>query len=326
MKTVIVTGGLGFIGSRLALALLSEGLRVVVVDCKTYAADLRNLENQDANADLALHLRNITEDGLWPTLLSIYEPDCIYHLAAESHVDRSIIDPSVFFESNVRGSVAILNAVLDSGQRPRIVYMSTDEVYGSLAEGDAPFTEANTFKPSSAYSASKAAADGYMQAYARTYGLDIVIARPTNNYGPAQHPEKLIPKAIAYATEGVVFPLHADGSALRDWLHVDDCVRALQIIADRGVKGEAYGISSVEPRTNRQVLDRLKELTGTLRYASVPDRYGSDWRYATNPAKMRSLGWEPTVKFDDALSDVIEWYRSNPWRLLHAISPTQAAA
>ena len=314
MPAVLVTGGAGFIGSNLVRYLRRErpGWTVVNLDKLTYAgnleslADLRNdgghlfVRGDIANADLVEHL------------CEQHEVDAILNLAAESHVDRSILGPGIFVETNVSGTQVLLEAARRAGVK-RFVQVSTDEVYGSLgAEGR--FSEASSLRPSSPYSASKTAADLLALAYHHTFGLDVIVTRASNNYGPYQFPEKLIPLMIANALDGKKLPVYGDGMQVRDWIHVEDHCAALLAALERGKAGEVYNVGSDNEWPNLQIVQQLLRILGKpesmIEY--VKDRPGHDRRYAIEARKARSeLGWAPRIPFADGLQRTVDWYVAN---------------
>ncbi|TMA92063.1 MAG: dTDP-glucose 4,6-dehydratase [Deltaproteobacteria bacterium] len=313
-RTVLVTGGAGFIGSNLVRFLRRERpeWKVVNLDKLTYAgnaesvADLRQdpghvfVRGDIANAELAEHL------------IRHHAVDAILNLAAESHVDRSILGPGIFVQTNVSGTQVLLEAARQARVK-RFLQISTDEVYGSLG-ASGKFTEASTLRPSSPYSASKAAADLLVLAYGHTFGLDVVVTRCSNNYGPYQFPEKLIPLMIANALEGRRLPVYGDGLQVRDWIHVEDHCRALLAALEKGRGGEIYNIGSDNEWPNIQIVGRLLEILQKPRelIEHVKDRPGHDRRYAIDASKARAeLGWSPHIAFPDGLKATVEWYQQN---------------
>ena len=313
-RTVLVTGGAGFIGSNLVRFLRRERpeWKVVNLDKLTYAgnaesvADLRQdpghvfVRGDIANAELAEHL------------IRHHAVDAILNLAAESHVDRSILGPGIFVQTNVSGTQVLLEAARQARVK-RFLQISTDEVYGSLG-ASGKFTEASPLRPSSPYSASKAAADLLVLAYGHTFGLDVVVTRCSNNYGPYQFPEKLIPLMIANALEGRRLPVYGDGLQVRDWIHVEDHCRALLAALEKGRGGEIYNIGSDNEWPNIQIVGRLLEILQKPRelIEHVKDRPGHDRRYAIDASKARAeLGWSPHIAFPDGLKATVEWYQQN---------------
>ena len=318
-RRYLVTGGAGFIGSNFIRRVLDHepDATVTNLDALTYAGVRATVAELD---ELAGH-RFVKGDIRDPDLVDEVMPghDVVVHLAAESHVDRSIAGPTVFLETNVVGTQILLDAA-HRHQVPRFVHVSTDEVYGSVAEGFAP--EDAPLKPSSPYSSSKAGSDLLALSYNTTFGYDVIVTRCTNNYGPYQFPEKVIPLFVTNLLDGEKVPLYGDGGNERDWLHVDDHGAALQLIIDEGRGGEIYNIGANEQLTNvdltRRILDALGADDSMIEY--VPDRLGHDRRYAVDSSKLRALGWRPQHDFSERLGETIDWYRSREdwWRPLKA--------
>ncbi|HWB65377.1 MAG TPA: dTDP-glucose 4,6-dehydratase [Mycobacteriales bacterium] len=319
---VLVTGGAGFIGSHFVRTLLGGGYpsyadaEVTVYDKLTYAGNLANL------APVADHprYRFVRGDICDADSLGDVVPghDLVVNFAAESHVDRSIAGAAEFVLTNAVGMQVLLDACLRAGVR-RVLQVSTDEVYGSIAEG--AFRETDRLEPSSPYSASKAGGDLIARSYAVTYGVDVVITRCTNNYGPYQFPEKVIPLFITNLLDGRKLPLYGDGLNIRDWLHVDDHCRAIALVLERGRAGEIYNVSGGVQLTNRELTERLLAAFGLDWSAVEPvaDRKGHDRRYALDDSKLRAeLGYAPRLDFETGLAETIEWYRANEswWRPL----------
>jgi dTDP-glucose 4,6-dehydratase len=337
--TLLVTGGAGFIGSAVVRHLIRETeATVVTVDALTYAGHRENLAPVTGSPRHHFEQEDITDAPAMHRLFEEHEPDGAIHLAAESHVDRSIGGPAAFVQTNVVGTQVLLEAARtyweDQG-RPggfRFLHVSTDEVYGELGETGA-FTEETPYDPSSPYSASKAGADHLARAWQRTYGLPVVITNCSNNYGPRQHPEKLIPVVILNALEGEPIPVYGDGTNVRDWLYVKDHVRALLEVLQEGRVGETYNIGGNCERENiavvRQIcgiLDETRPPGSTLETKSretksretkshhdlitfVEDRPGHDWRYAIDASKIEGeLGWAPEVSFEEGLRRTVDWY------------------
>ncbi|WP_371578380.1 dTDP-glucose 4,6-dehydratase [Streptomyces sp. NBC_01314] len=311
---IMVTGGAGFIGSHYVRTLLlggypgSDSVSVTVLDNLTYAGNRANLPPSHPRLDF------VRGDVCDPSLLRELLPghDAVVHFAAESHVDRSLVSAGEFIRTNVGGTHAVLDAALATGV-PRAVHISTDEVYGSIDHGS--WTEESPLLPNSPYAASKAAADLVARSYFRTYGLDVSITRCSNNYGPYQHPEKLIPLFVTHLLEGRTVPLYGTGDNRREWLHVDDHCRAVHRVLLGGRAGEVYNIGSGSEYSNLSVTERLVELCDADRSAIryVTDRKGHDRRYALDDTKIREeLGYAPAISFVDGLADTVDWYRSNP--------------
>ena len=314
MTTVLVTGGAGFIGSNLVGLLRRERPEwtVVNLDKLTYAGNAESLADLRHDPKHVFVRGDIADAGLVDHLLRDHSVDAILNLAAESHVDRSILGPGIFVETNVSGTQVLLECARQAKVK-RFVQVSTDEVYGSLGPAG-KFTEESPLQPSSPYSASKAAADLLALAYARTYGMDVIVTRCSNNYGPYQFPEKLIPLMIANALEGRRLPVYGDGLQVRDWIHVVDHCRALLAALDRGKGGEVYNFGSDNECPNLEIVQRLLELLGRGRelIEHVKDRPGHDRRYAIDASKARrELGWAPQVSFAQGLEQTVRWYQGN---------------
>jgi dTDP-glucose 4,6-dehydratase len=310
---ILVTGGAGFIGSAFVRLLIREtGWRVVNLDKLTYAGNLENLATVDASDRYQFVHGDICDAPLVDSLVASERPDAIAHFAAESHVDRSILSPEPVIQTNFRGTFTMLDAARKHAVG-RFVHVSTDEVYGSLA---APLeaTEEFPLNPSSPYSASKAGSDLLARSYFVTYRLPVAITRASNNYGPYQFPEKLIPLMIANALEDQPLPVYGDGMQVRDWLYVDDHCRGILAVLEKGREGEVYNIGGNRSLPNLEVVHQLLSLTGKpeslIRY--VTDRPGHDRRYALSSEKlMRETGWQPSTDFATGLARTIDWYRAN---------------
>jgi dTDP-glucose 4,6-dehydratase len=317
MDKVLVTGGAGFIGSNFVRHLLNNtNFAVINLDKLTYAGNLRNIKDLCGNKRHRFVRGDIGNGKLVNSLVK--KADAVVNFAAESHVDRSIQTPRVFVETNVLGTQVLLEACRRF--RVRFQQISTDEVYGSRAGGS--FTETDLLNPSSPYSASKAAADLLVNAYHLTYKLDVTVTRSTNNYGPNQHPEKLIPRLITNALRGKSLPIYGSGKNVRDWIFVEDNCRAIHFVLEKGEKGQIYNIAGSNERENieiaAQILRRLSLPESMIEH--VPDRPGHDFRYSLNCEKIHRLGWRPLVPFQEGLQKTIDWYKSNePWwgRLIH---------
>ena len=312
MSTVLVTGGAGFIGSNLVRLLLRERPQwtLVNLDKLTYAGNAESL------ADLRLDPRHLFVRGdianaeLIEHLLRTHAVDAVLNLAAESHVDRSILGPGIFVETNVSGTQVLLEAARLAKVK-RFVHISTDEVYGSLG-ATGKFSEDSPLKPSSPYSASKTAADLLALSYGHTFGMDVVVTRCSNNYGPYQFPEKLIPLMIANALEGRKLPVYGDGQQVRDWIHVDDHCRAILAALESGKSGEIYNIGSDNEWPNLMIVTRIIELLGKGSIEHVKDRPGHDRRYAIDARKAHAqLGWAPQIQFAEGLRRTVDWYVQN---------------
>ena len=310
---LLVTGGAGFIGSAfIRLSLSDDSTRIVNLDKLTYAGNLANLESVAANPRYRFAHGDICNAALVNSLLAEEKPDAIVHFAAESHVDRSIISALPAFETNLRGTFTLLEAAR-ANRIARFVHVSTDEVYGSLA---APLDadEGYALNPSSPYSASKAGSDLLARSYFVTYGLPVVITRASNNYGPYQFPEKLIPLMISNALESRPLPVYGDGMQIRDWLYVDDHCRGIRAVLEKGRLGEIYNIGGACSLPNLAVVRKILAATGMpdSLIKTVEDRPGHDRRYALSSAKlMRETGWAPAVDFESGLARTVNWYREN---------------
>ncbi|GAB2496976.1 dTDP-glucose 4,6-dehydratase [Streptosporangium sandarakinum] len=318
---ILVTGGAGFIGSHYVRSLLSgeypgyENVQVTVLDKLTYAGNPANLRPVAEHPRFTFVRGDITDVGLLADVVPGHH--VIVNFAAETHVDRSITGPEDFVVTNVHGTQRLLQAALDTGVRT-VVQVSTDEVYGSIAEGS--WTESEPVLPNSPYAASKAGADLLCRAYHRTYGLDVRVTRCCNNYGPHQYPEKLIPLFVTNLIDGRRVPLYGDGRNVREWLHVDDHCRGIQLVLDKGSGGEIYNIGGGAELTNRELTERLLTAFGVgwEMVEPVPDRLGHDRRYALDSGKIEQIGYAPLVGFDEGLARTVRWYRDHQewWRPL----------
>ncbi|MDD5697321.1 MAG: dTDP-glucose 4,6-dehydratase [Victivallaceae bacterium] len=332
MKKIIVTGGAGFIGSALIRHLLkSTGYRILNLDKLTYAGNLESLREVADHADYRFVKGDIGDYGLVSSILADFRPDAIMHLAAESHVDRSIDGPAAFIETNIGGTYNLLRCAKNylrslSAEKQaafRFQHISTDEVYGSLGKTGL-FDETTPYDPRSPYSASKAASDHLVMAWFHTYGLPALITNCSNNYGPYHFPEKLIPLVILNALDGKELPVYGTGDNIRDWLYVEDHAKALALVLEKGVPGETYNVGGGNERTNLEVvetvcaiLDELRpKKTGRYRdqITFVPDRPGHDKRYAIDATKLKTqLGWRPEESFDSGIRRTVQWYLGNEW-------------
>ncbi len=306
MRRYLVAGGAGFIGSNFIRQLIAEepSATVLNVDLLTYAGVERTKVELDRLDRYEFVHGDICDTGLVDDLVTA--ADVVVNFAAESHVDRSINDQAEFLRTNVIGA----GVLLDASRRRRVdrfIQVSTDEVYGSVADGFAD--EESKLNPSSPYAASKASADLVVAAHRTTYGYAAITTRCTNNYGPYQHPEKLIPLGISRLLQGQPIPLYGDGGQQRDWLHVDDHCRALRLLIDEGQPGEVYNIGTGRPLANHQIAEKLIGFTGHGTIESVADRPGHDRRYAVDTGKLRSLGWDPSVDLEAGLGSTVEWYQ-----------------
>jgi dTDP-glucose 4,6-dehydratase len=325
---VLVTGGAGFIGSALVRALVADGERVVTVDKLTYAGNLSNLA-PIAQSDRHVFIRaDICDRGALAAVFRKYYPIAVYHLAAESHVDRSIDAPAAFIETNIVGTASLLDVALehwrglDAAGRSgfRFLQVSTDEVYGELG-ATGYFDESSPYRPNSPYAASKAAGDHLARAWHRTYGLPVLVSNCSNNYGPYQFPEKLVPLIVLNALAGKSLPVYGRGANIRDWLHVEDHVVALRRIVAAGRVGETYLIGAHAEQRNLAIVETICQLLDerlpasaphTRLIAFVPDRPGHDARYAIDPSKIeRELGWRPRYDLAGGLAATVDWYLAN---------------
>jgi dTDP-glucose 4,6-dehydratase len=333
---VLVTGGAGFIGSAVCRHfILNLGHEVIVLDKLTYAGNLNSLALVASDARYAFEQLDICDAVGLRTIFSKYRPDAVVHLAAESHVDRSISGSTVFVQTNVVGTFALLEAsraYLDGNTQLskdafRFIHVSTDEVYGSLGE-TGMFTETTPYDPSSPYSATKAASDHIARAWHRTYGLPVIVSNCSNNYGPYQFPEKLIPLTVLNALDSKPLPVYGNGSNVRDWLYVDDHARALGLILQKGAPGETYNVGGRNERRNIDVVKQICQCLDELRSSSrrhdrfisyVTDRPGHDQRYAIDASKLETdLGWRATETFETGIKKTVRWYIERPdwWKPL----------
>ena len=349
MHSVLITGGAGFIGQNLVhlWRAARPDDKLTVVDAMTYAANVRSLEPLINNCSIQFIRGDIRDAGLMRRLFDENRITRVVHLAAESHVDRSIVDPEAFLQTNVLGTYTLLKAALDAWRSSdsivdaRFLHVSTDEVYGSLGPDDPAFTEASPYRPNSPYAASKASSDHLVRSFVPTYGMPAIITNCSNNYGPYQHPEKLIPLMIIHALEGKPLPIYGDGSNVRDWLHVFDHCEALMSVIEQGRIGETYNIGDNNERDNRGVVDLICNMIDQAfaadrdlasRFPSCPavsgiscrtltsyvtDRPGHDHRYAINAKKLtQELGNQCRVGFEAGLRQTIQWYLDHEdwWR------------
>jgi dTDP-glucose 4,6-dehydratase len=328
---VLVTGGAGFIGSAVVRRLVGRGYHVINVDKLTYAGNLDSLREVEGEPNYRFVQADICDQPAIAGLLAKERVEAVMHLAAESHVDRSIDGPAAFVETNIGGTFSLLEASLrhwrslseESKAAFRFHHVSTDEVFGDLPFDGGSFSEETPYAPSSPYSASKAASDHFVRAWHATYGLPIVLSNCSNNYGPFHFPEKLIPLAILNALEGKPLPVYGRGENVRDWLHVDDHAEALELVLMRGRVGESYNVGGRAERTNLQVVEAICDLvderspTGGSRRASIEfviDRPGHDLRYAIDPSKIeRELGWRASHSFEAGLAETVDWFIANEW-------------
>jgi len=330
LRTWLVTGGAGFIGGNFVLGAVRDGIRVVNLDALTYAGNRDTLASLDGDPDHVFVHGDIGDRELVAELLAEHRPDAIVNFAAESHVDRSIDGPAAFIQTNVVGTLALLEAArdywksLEDGTKDafRFLHVSTDEVYGSLGE-TGKFTEETPYAPNSPYSASKAASDHLVRAFHHTYGLPVLTTNCSNNYGPYHFPEKLIPLVIAKALAGEPLPVYGDGKQVRDWLFVRDHCEAIRAVLARGRVGETYNVGGNAEKQNIEVVKAICALLDQRRpredgakresqVTYVADRPGHDRRYAIDASKLRDeLGWEPQYTFERGIAETIDWYLAN---------------
>ena len=327
---ILVTGGCGFIGSALVRRLVKDGHDVLNLDAMTYAGDARSVADIADSETYRFRKVDIADVPAVASAFTDFRPQRVFHLAAESHVDRSIDGPGIFIRTNVTGTSVMLDTALaywrdlDEPARAafRFIHVSTDEVYGPLGPGDPAFTEDTPYAPNSPYAASKAGADHLARAWMETYGLPVIITNCSNNYGPFQHPEKLIPTVIRTALSGGDIPVYGTGENIRDWLYVSDHVEGLLAAAGQGVAGRKYNFGGDAERTNIDLVRTLCRLLDARRPADRPyedqirfvtDRPGHDLRYAVNNQRVRDeLGWRPSVTLDSGLSETVDWYLAHP--------------
>lgn len=321
MKKILVTGGAGFIGSNFIIYMLEKYLdyKIINYDLLTYAGNLTNLSKIKDHQNYFFVKGNINNRELLEYTMEKFEIDTIINFAAESHVDRSITNPSIFFETNVLGTLSLLDVAKERNV-DKFIQISTDEVYGSLGNSGY-FTEDTPLDPNSPYSSSKASADLLVMAYMKTYQLNVNITRCSNNYGPYQFPEKLIPLMISNAIDGLQLPIYGNGKNIRDWLHVYDHCKAIDLVLHKGNIGEIYNIGGHNEKTNNEIVDIIinkLQVSSNLK-TFVEDRLGHDKRYAIDPTKIETeLGWKPKYTFDTGILETLSWYQNNEiwWRQL----------
>jgi len=311
---LLVTGGLGFIGSNFIRQMLEEhpGDSIVNLDKITYAGNPENLKDIAGDPRYTFVRGDICDAEIVGSVFREYPIDAVVHFAAESHVDRSIEDASVFVRTNVLGTHVLLEAALNHGVK-RFVHVSTDEVYGSIKTGS--FRETDNLNPSSPYSASKAASDLLARSYYITHNLPVIVTRCTNNFGPYQYPEKLIPLFVTNLIEGKKVPVYGTGQNVRDWIYVLDHCRAVDFVLRHGEPGEIYNIGGGNEKSNLEITEGILRALGRdesmVEY--VPDRPGHDWRYSLDSSKLRAMGWKPEFDFETALQATVRWYTENEW-------------
>ena len=309
---VLITGGAGFIGSDLVRKLAKEGIDVSVVDKLTYAGDIKRIS--EVLSTISFYKADITNLGKIEEILEVEKPEIIVHYAAETHVDRSILDPDPFFHTNVIGTLHLLKASLKCKVK-KFIHISTDEVYGELPlDSKEKFTEKSPLQPNSPYSASKASADMVVRSFIETFEIPAIIVRASNNYGPWQYPEKLIPLAISKLLSEEKIPVYGTGQNIRTWLYVEDFTESILQIIDKGKEGEIYNVGSSEEKKNIEVIKTLLEILNKSEdyIEFVPDRPGHDLRYAVDTTKIqKEIGWKPKVSFEEGLRRTVEWYVDN---------------
>lgn len=328
---LLVTGGAGFIGSCFVIQQINKGNTVLNLDKLTYSGNLVNLLEVSSNSNYSFVQGDIGDEKLIAKLLVEFQPDAVVNFAAETHVDRSILDPEAFVRTNVLGTEVLLRVVKswwqdlpqDRKDSFRFHHISTDEVYGTLTLDDPAFEETTKYAPNSPYSASKASSDFFVRAFHETYGLPTLITNCSNNYGPRQFPEKLIPLMVLNALEGKPLPIYGKGDNIRDWLHVEDHCEAIWEVLTRAQPGETFNIGGNSERKNIDIVKSICSILDELRpkqeggsyvdqIVHVTDRLGHDFRYAINPTKIRTqLGWSPKYTFEDGLRKTVEWYLNN---------------
>ncbi len=310
---LLITGGLGFIGSNFVRYILKKypDYEVINLDKMTYAGNPENLKDIESNSQYKFIKGDICDRELVNDLVSKEKPDAIINFAAETHVDRSILEPDAFIKTDIFGTHTLLEAVRNY-KIEKYIQISTDEVYGSIEKG--LFTEQSDLKPNSPYSASKTGADLLVRAYFKTYDLPVLITRSSNNYGPYQYPEKLIPLFISNLIEGKKVPIYGDGLNIRDWLYVLDNCSGIDTVLHKGKAGEIYNIGADNEKTNKEITEIILKGLGkdesSIEY--VKDRAGHDRRYALDSTKLKKLGWKPEYNFEKAMKETIEWYKNNP--------------
>ncbi|MCK9593745.1 MAG: dTDP-glucose 4,6-dehydratase [Methanoregula sp.] len=311
---ILITGGAGFIGSNFILHMMNSHPEVGIInlDVLTYAGNLNNLKSVEKNPRYTFIKGDICDPDIVNAIIKKHQVDTIIHFAAESHVDRSITKASEFVRTNVLGTHNLLEC---ARHQPisRFIHISTDEVYGSTLKGS--FKENDILSPSSPYSASKAGSDLLALSYFKTYNLPVIITRCTNNFGPYQFPEKLIPLFVTNLIEGKKVPVYGTGKNIRDWIHVGDHCRAVEFVLDKGITGEIYNIGGGNEKTNIEITEKilkfLKKDNSSIEY--VTDRPGHDFRYSLDCLKLQKMGWRPQYSFEEGLKDTVEWYIRNGW-------------
>lgn len=311
MKKILVTGGCGFIGSEFVREGVKKGYKIIVVDKLTYAGDIERINEVKDN--IIYYQTDIVDRESIENIFNKEKPQIVVHLAAESHVDRSIMDATPFLDSNIKGTYILLDAARKNNIE-RFINISTDEVYGELTEKEGQFYESTPLNPSSPYSVSKTSADMLGRAFVRTYGLPVITVRPSNNYGYWQYPEKLVPVVILKALNNEKIPVYGKGENIREWLFVSDCVNGLYKILEQGKIGEIYNLGSGQERQNIDVVKTILKIIGKPEslIEFVKDRPGHDFRYSLNFDKIKKeLDWQPQIIFDNGMEKTVKWYLDN---------------
>ena len=308
-KKILVTGGAGFIGSEFVRQCVKKGYKIIVVDKLTYAGDLKRLK--EARGKYKFYKADICNKKKIEEIFEKEKPRIVTNFAAQTHVDRSIVDATPFIETNIMGTQVLLDAS-KKYKVERFIHISTDEVYGEIKKGK--FSEESPLRPNSPYAASKASAGLLIKSYIRTYNFPAIIVRPCNNYGPWQYPEKLIPLTVLKALRNEKIPVYGDGKNIREWLYVYDCCRAIFLVLRKGKIGEIYNIGSEQERRNIGVVRRILRILGKRRnlIEFVKDRPGHDYRYSLDSSKMKSLGWNLGTDIDKYLEKTVNWYKKHP--------------
>jgi dTDP-glucose 4,6-dehydratase len=310
MKNLLVTGGAGFIGSEFVRQAVKRGYKIVVIDNLSYAGDIERIK--EAEKKIVFYAADITEKKSIENIFKSERPDVVVHWAAESHVDRSIMNAAPFLDTNIKGTQVLLDISKNYGVS-KFINISTDEVYGELNE-EGQFYETTALNPNSPYAVSKASADMLGRAYYRTYGLPTITVRPSNNYGPWQYPEKLIPVAVLKAVNNETIPVYGTGQNVREWLYVSDCASAVLNIIEKGSAGDIYNIGSGEERRNIDVIKTILKILDKSEdlIEFTKDRLGHDYRYSLNSDKIKEqIGWKASVRFDDGIEKTVKWYLDN---------------
>lgn len=311
MEKILITGGAGFIGSEFIRLCIKNDLSIVVIDKLTYAGDLERLN--EIKEKITFYKEDICNEIKIENIFNLEKPDFVVHMAAESHVDKSIDNPEIFINTNVKGTMVMLN-VSKKYNVKKFINISTDEVYGDLSINSDQFMESTSLNPSSPYSTSKAAADMLGRSYFRTYNFPVITVRPSNNYGPWQYPEKLIPVTISKILADEKIPIYGDGQNIREWLYVEDCAKGIFKILFFGKIGEIYNLGGGQEKNNlfvvKKIISELQKNENLISF--VKDRLGHDFRYSVNCEKLKKeIGWEPTINFEEGCKKTVQWYVDN---------------